>query len=358
MKILVTGYFERGNLGDNLMLAGLKRLVNEIGSPSGVVYEAMPPLRVRGLLGALRFLWLTYEARWLVLCGGTHFHDLSGMRGTKTLCAHLILYVFAGLVRTRIMLLGVGVEQPTTRVGRILIGGILRRAAIIVPRDSESAEICVELKAQHVSRGEWDLALLAQGDIANIGRRIGSSERKGRRLGINVTPLSNGAPGSATYDDIVEWLVGGVGAIEPQVNLVTLCVNNQASDDEVERTQMLAEKIGCDASPSLDCVEDAVRAFRGCDFLIVMRFHAALLGYMLDKPMLFIPYQRKCAVLAQQMQLPSHAILERDVCDSKEIAQRVKRLVDEPENFRAMRDKSEWEEIAWKEYYAAWRELD
>ena len=300
-RILVTGYFGRGNLGDDLMRDALAGHLARLPGPPEVGYLPFPPLgpglvrRLPAIARALR------GADVLALAGGTHFHGAMGRRTDLVLAAHLALLLAARLAGCRVVLYGVGVEVPSSRLSAMLVAATLRLPASIAVRDPASRA-----------------ATRALGRV----RRV----HEGLDLVLTTAPVDGAAPAPARGVGTVAVALPGVASMEGVVPDLADRLARAARDGHVTRVLVLPLHAGArsrDAALAaslerrllatgvpVDVVVDRDRQLEvlaTAGLVIAGRYHAAVPAFLAGTPLVMVPYQRKCEEVAGQLGIRSLA---------------------------------------------------
>ncbi len=256
-----------------------------------------------------RNLW---RADAVVLSGGTHFHDLFGLRSFRILAVMLVSFWIASVSGARLIYAGVGVGPVRTQIGRFLVGRLLRLSAFTVVRDRESRRVVESLAPGTAVMEACDLVLA--GSLAQTG----DEEAKSVDIGISLVPMFELYRGDPALDDrVVELLADAlmneaVAGSLPSVRLHVLFEGRGVND--VSILSKLAERLeGVAVTMSHEReFHTGVRHVREDRILIASRYHSAVLGYVAGVPMAIIAYEPKCAAFARQIKLPERAIIQPD----------------------------------------------
>ena len=340
-RTLLVGYFDRGNVGDDLMrdalLEGLPPLL-----PPDTAIEArrLPALSRGGLLEAVRLVPALLRADLVLLAGGSHFHDRFGWRSVRILALLLGLFALARLGGARVGFAGVGIGPLGRRASRALVRQLLRLANAVLVRDPRSARIAHRLAPGCSVVEGLDLALLLppheapqkpHGDVAT--------------LGISVIPYFKEFEEDEQRDTrVIETLADAICAIDSELALRVHVLplfdpptGPSRSDrglSELLGTLLRDHGIETEVCPSgVDQVRGAVAA---CEAVMATRYHAALLAYVSTRPMMMVTYDAKCLGLADQIGLPSTARLPpHELLDRELLGARLRALRATPTDFTA-----------------------
>ena len=278
-RILLLGYFDRGNTGDDLMRDALLAALPPFWSSDATIEaRRLPPFSRGRLLEALQLLPMLWCADFVLLAGGSHFHDRFGWRSARILALLLGLFALARLGGARVGFAGVGVGPVGGRTARPLVRQLLRLTDALLVRDPRSARLARRLLP---------------------GCAIS--------LRVVLLPLFD-PPGEPWRSDRV--LSKRLAAV-----LVERGVSAQVCESSVEQ------------------VREATAA---CDVVLATRYHAALFAYVSGSPTVVVAYDTKCTALADQLGLPASARLRpEDLLDAALVEARLRALLTKPGGFEA-----------------------
>jgi polysaccharide pyruvyl transferase WcaK-like protein len=333
-QVLLVGYFDRGNLGDDLMRDALRATLADRLPGVRITTASFPRFGPGGLPGALRFLAALRRADTIMLAGGTHLHDAFGPRSWRILATMLACFAWARLWGARVSLAGVGIGPVRTRPGATLIRAILATAEGILVRDDASAEIAHGLGADDVHIGA-DLALLPSQHPAPARAPHAPT------LGVSLVPYFSLYEGNPDHDC---WMVDAVAeaVTSPRLRCGTVATRFEVmfrgrgqNDVAMARSLRAAIAPGDLAVVAPRSSATALAEFANLNALLAMRYHAAILGYLAGVPMLVVTYEPKCRAFAEQVGLPPEALLSpRDLLDPRCLETRLAALLSRPDGFR------------------------
>lgn len=340
-RILLLGYFDRGNVGDDLMRDALvAALPHLLLSKPRIAARRLPPLTRHGILEAFRLLPALWRADLVLLAGGSHFHDRFGSRSVRILTLLLGLFGVARVGGARVGFAAIGVGPLGGRASRMLVSWLLRLADAALVRDPRSAQLARRLAPGCAVIEGLDLALLLPPAAPPALIRRGA-----RTLGVSVIPYFHEFDGDANEDSrVVEELATALAALTRDVPVRVLllpCFDPPHEPDRSDR--VLSERLalalverGIDAQVCPSSVEQVRDALAACDALLVTRYHAALLAYVAMKPTVVVTYDAKCTALADELGLPPAAVLRpHDLLDAQLVVERLRRLLTSSSAFEA-----------------------
>jgi polysaccharide pyruvyl transferase WcaK-like protein len=302
----------------------------------------LEPLPAFGLRSApdLRRLWRS--VRWadaVVLVGGTHFHDGYGRRSARILLTHLALFGGIRLTGTSVGFAGIGVGPLSTRLGRWLVRAISACANVTLVRDPQSAALLRAIgTGSPVIEGADSAVLLPPPPRAPSSIPT---------LGISLIPYFSVFEGRPDLDaemvaDVGVALVRLASAHRFRVHVLAFNTQGFISDQPVceDLAGRLAPHTEVELS-TMDSPTAALECLRHLDWLVATRYHAALLGFLAELPLLVVGYEDKNFALAADIRLPEHATVSPRELLGTGVAAHLERLITAPDDFRARRAPSE-----------------
>lgn len=310
MKALILGHYGGRNFGDELMLAGLVRLLRRkqpvairIQTPDGSVSEGLRQLGVEQGYGKspAAILKGLFWADTVVLGGGTIFHDAypdERYRGYwRNLLLLSLIFALARILGRHVSLAGIGVG-PLRRWRTKAFTTLLKWSAHdISVRDRQSADDLALLPGgRDKVRVAADLSAFA--DIEPAGQMAHGT---GKVIGLSLVPpevVSGAEPGEvgAFYAALGDQLAGALasGAIDS----VILFSANVGKDSDLPVAAQMTDLLATHASQ----VEHVrfngdpvifVQRLAECTQVLAARYHVAIAASTLNVPTLWLAYQRK-----------------------------------------------------------------
>lgn len=329
-RVLLVGYFERGNLGDDAMHDALRDWFASWDGGACVRSLPLPPL---GALGWTN-LWAMLQAlRWadaVILGGGTHFHDRFGLRSYRILAAFNAMFMAARLSGAKVGYAGIGIGSVSSRLGRAMVRSLLRLANACLVRDTASLDAAARLGHSEAICG-FDVAVL----LEEPGPR---ARTEGERVGVSLVPYFaeyEDRPGDdlAFAQAVAGALDDAYADADVTVALYALFVGIPHSDLELchsvanmvdgrLRTEVIALR-----SPG-----HALEEFARASTLLATRYHAAVLGFVVGVPTVFIAYEEKCRAFAAEAGVDlAYVVTPREIVDGLDLADRLRRVSRAPE---------------------------
>lgn len=335
-RILFTGYFDRGNLGDNAMRLALSQFFAKELPGSDLIWESLPDFEPRRPLKLMSFLGSVARADAVVLAGGTHFHDTLGPRSIRILASFLGVFAIARLTGGMVAHACIGVGPVTSPVGRWLTKAILGLSATTLVRDQPSAAAVKSLASRTTLIEGFDSAVLLNAESVLSGKN-------GYTIGISLVPYFElFAADSASDLAVVTALVTALKQLKqeiPCLRVKVLVFSDSYPDGDRQISYSLAEALAPTIPvTTIICADpsEALVQVCGLDAFIASRYHALMFSYVTGRPVIAIPYHEKCEALASQMGLADHAILQpRDTLQSSLLTDRLVDLKNHPDRYLA-----------------------
>lgn len=300
MRVLVAGWVGSTNLGDELALAGLRRLLAErsITAVAAISTDPAATRRMHGI-GAVGHsdvpgLWRAVgEADAVVFGGGGIVQDVTS---SLNLPYHLARIVLAHARGTPVAGVGLGIGGLGTPVGRRMAGTALRGLVGVSVRDPASARLLADVGAPGATVAA-DLAFAlpperraASGTLAVSLR--GWSERRARG------PVAS--RGDGTPPTHVTALAEALDRAADRTGLRIRFVALQTDRDDEFHARVAAEM----ATPServVPAIDGVVAAFADADAAVTMRYHGAVAATLAGRPTVLVSYADKTDALALEL---------------------------------------------------------
>jgi polysaccharide pyruvyl transferase CsaB len=323
---LLVGYYGARNLGDEMMLFCLRRwLAGQNIEPTILCpfpeeverSHGLPALENVPLLGqwAWRDVWLRGKAfrvvralrrcEILIAGGGDFIRDDCGIR----LFSYAVeKYVLATLLKKPVCLVNVGIGRPTTRLGRKVIGWLLRRCRKIIVRDRRSVEVCTELGAGAAAEYAPDIVL-------SLPALVGvPAPQTHPYLVVCLRANANVYRQYELTEARLLVLAEGLDELAEREGLQVVFLPYQSTTDEDDNWihEQVAARMACrgrvTVRPWTRDLGEVSRCVSQARCVVAMRLHAAVLAAALQRPCVPMPYDHKVLEFAGQMGWP-HAIM-------------------------------------------------
>lgn len=306
MRVLVSGWSGSTNLGDELVLAGLLRLlagqqvtvvsVDPAATHRRFGVPALAPREAGRLVAAVR------RAHLLVLGGGGLLQDETS---PYNLPYHLARPALALAVGTPVVGVGLG-AGPLTRPGSRRAVGLLRRATAVSVRDPASRRLLADCGVP--SRLGADLALALDPVARPPEEVITVSLRPWTRQGGGGSPrpgprglLPVGARRRHPLDvGLVTALAAGLDALAERTGLGVRFVALQAERDDPVHARV-AERMRTPTERRRPAVHDVVGEVAAGRLVVAMRYHAGIAAALGGRPAVLLGYSPKVDALAGEL---------------------------------------------------------
>ena len=299
MRVLVAGWIGSTNLGDELVFAGMRELLERRGIRPVAVSQDPAATRTDHGVNAVSGIdpyALTRaigQADAVILGGGGLLQDDSSV---LNLPYHLSRVALARGRRTPFAGVALGVGGLSTTLGRSLVRRAMGSAEAISVRDQPSAELLAEA-------GVPGAVLAADTAFALPAPAAAAEDRLVvclRRWGGAGSRLPASLQGDPTPRPQVEVLARSLDASAEALGLAVRFVAFQRDrDDALHRrvAQHMHSPVSF-ATPGLSTVLEEVAASRA---VVSMRYHGGIAATMAGRPVVLIDYASKVGALATEL---------------------------------------------------------
>jgi len=299
LKVLVAGWIGSTNLGDELVFAGMRRLLAEHGARVVAVSQDPAATRidhgVNAVAGTDPYALgrAIGQADALILGGGGLLQDDSSV---LNLPFHLSRVALARGRGTPFAGVGLGIGGLSTALGRSLVRRTMGSAVATSVRDQPSADLLAQV-------GVPGAALAADTAFALDAPSAAAEDRLVvclRRWGGAGSQLPASLQGDPTPQLQVEVLASSLDASAEALGLTVRFVAFQRDrDDALHRrvAQHMRSPVSF-ATPGLSTVLEEVAASRA---VVSMRYHGGIAATLAGRPVVLIDYASKVAALATEL---------------------------------------------------------
>lgn len=332
--ILVWGYYGYGNLGDELALQALKRLVptehmlvtsvdpdltwTQLGLRS--VYSHCLLDHRRNMTERARLFRAVSKADCLVFGGGTFLHDQGHYRVVLMQFLWLLgMLIVAKASGTKVFALSIGLGPLKTRTGRWLTKVFLTLTDQILFRDPFSLDLALNLSGRfaHKSALGVDLVFFLDGATTDRGK---SHQRKfdGAVIGLNLIShydyLGEGVRKREqmvqVFSDFCDELIRRYQANIRFIPFQTKVANDSAIGWEVQKRMAEPERFTIVSSIT---PQNVFQHFGQVDYFVGMRLHSIVLAHILHIPYIAIAYSDKITYFTKDVGQSDALMLMADV---------------------------------------------
>jgi polysaccharide pyruvyl transferase WcaK-like protein len=333
-RIFLIGHYGGNNLGDELMLGGILDYLGSTYSPKKifVVSKIKSDLEVQNIelisLSVKSVLKATLLSDFLVLGGGTHFHD----DYTQERYSKHVLYLFKilalsicfFLLKKKVHFVGMGFGPFNRKSIKIITKFCLLFVNHVTVRDEESKRrlglLGIPIKK---IKSRFDLAAL------NPLFAKKTNYKKSNTLGISLTSLSFSGMDNGDYfwdNTVIPDLFSLYSNSNINIYIFVFRVGNKESD--LLLSTRLYEKLCSFDTHRVKLItpenqEIFISLVNICEFFVATRYHSAVSAYLLGCRILTIPYHAKLTDFSRLVGLS-----QASICDTSK-----------PHTFRNMVDE-------------------
>lgn len=296
MKIVISGYYGFGNLGDELILHNLIRFLSEHQSSLVVLSQnpeqtqALHQVRAVSRWNAGK-LWTEMKSATVFISGGGGL--IQDISGPWTPAYYLGLIALAQMLRNQTILLGQGFGPLQRYWNQRLAQSIICRADLVIPRDAESYFWCT----QHGVKAD---RLFPGADLVWLMPAATEQTRESRWV---VCLRADWLQGE--IPDWVRELVRFAQKRDTTIRFVAL--GNRGDHVLLQKIQTDPEFVGCEfrlLSVEPGDFNTIQQAFARAELVISMRYHGLLLGALAGAAVTGLGRDEKIKHLLQALEQP------------------------------------------------------
>ncbi|SIN79595.1 polysaccharide pyruvyl transferase family protein [Algoriphagus halophilus] len=318
MNLLILGHFGGHNTGDEAMLYGLLTQLNVnsdfrielVSKGSSSDYFFNFPVKivkpgVKQILSSLK------NSDFVILCGGTHFHDdyvfSRYLRHVRYLFRYLGIFTLARISGKKVCLIGNGLGPFKYSFTKVLTQAAIRLSNLTTVRDMASYE---EIKTLGMVSSNTFLTF----DLAAL-LPLSRSEIDSSLIGVSLTPLhyynAEGEDLNQLYQDQVFDGLNKAMVANANLKVKIFVIRGGERESDVDISRLLFNRLIGIFSESRVALSNfnynpistlnEIAECRGG--FIASRYHSAMLGYISSLPLLFLAYHRKLEDLAFDVKL-------------------------------------------------------
>ena len=301
MHVVVAGWVGSTNLGDELVFAGLRRLLAARSAHTTAISrdsEATQRLHGTDATAASdpRALWRTVRAAdALILGGGGLVQDETS---PFNLPYHLARPALAEAASRPWAGIGLGVGPVRTAAGRRL-ARLLRRAEGVSVRDTTSADLLATLGVPGAVPAA-DLAFHLPRPEVEVQDRLVVCLRAWGGSGRSRLPVRGKTQVDATPDWFVERTAAALDAAAEATGLAVHLVALQADRDDPIHARVAA-RMRTPAERHTPTLDEVVPLIASGRVVVAMRYHAAIAAILGTRPAVLVGYSPKVTALADHL---------------------------------------------------------
>lgn len=317
-RILISGYYGFGNVGDEAILAGLLEGIRRLDAQADVIVLSGDPgatIREHHVAAVPRRLLSVRQqlatADLLISGGGGLLQDVTSWRSPLY---YLGVIHLARSARVPIACIGHGVGPLRRGPIRALARRVLAGVDLIAVRDEGSRAALRALGLAHPIALGADLAFLLpspdEAEIAAARRRADLPDDARPTAAIALRPPA----GRALAPDLAERLGRAVGRACADLGLLPVLIPMHAGlDARFARAAAAASPTPAHVVPSPVALHDALALVAGCQLVIAARLHALVFAALGGVPAVPISYDPKVDALADQLGIePATTLADSD----------------------------------------------
>ena len=309
MKVLISGYYGFGNVGDDSVLQAITQGLRDYDPSIKITALSLTPKLTRELAGVdsiHRYAWLRIFIRLLrtnvfMSGGGTLFQNVTSSR---SLLYYISLILLAKALRKKVIIFGQGFGPLRGRFYRALARFVLNRADLITVRDQDSFE---EIRKLGVNRPRVHLSADPSAILkiprSEEGKKILSLEavRTDRPLlgvAVRSVPRKEEEHLYRALSEAVDWLAK-THSYSP-VFILFQCPEDMGETSKViNNMQEKSNVIFRMCRPA-----EMLALISNFDLLIGMRLHSLIFAAVNSVPMLGISYDPKVEAFMKTIEQP------------------------------------------------------
>mgnify|MGYP000013211223 CR=1 FL=1 len=350
MRVFLVGHYGGMNTGDQAMLLAcvseLKRQGIQVSYVSKKKEDRpLPDLSAlcvdKSLLNILKEI---READWVVLGGGTHFHDdytfLRLIWHVRYMCALTGVFALAKLLGKQVAWISMGFGPFRTAIARLILKFSLRFVDFISVRETKSLNEVTSISSKAKIIHAFDLSGCL---LNNLPEDFSLPERQHFLLGISPTllHLSEKRVGMCSYK-FWEKVAEEVAEVAKEYKLLVRVFEFRGGqrESDTDLVQLFIKKLKTlntevEYFPYESNPLKTLRAVYECKWFIASRFHSAVFAYLAQVPQIIIPYHRKLIDFAHDVGLDNAVIPLEESAWRSIFREKLVRLIKEPYSFEA-----------------------
>jgi polysaccharide pyruvyl transferase WcaK-like protein len=354
VRVLLIGHYGKENLGDDVMLEGIRKAFpeeHELCVVAGRPIEGLEtyPQRPLSLLRA------GLESDWIWMGGGSIIHDEGSSPRFKHrgLMQAVVVFLVATITRCRLAFIGMGLGPLRHAWKRRIVAELFGRSDYVSLRDSASMDEwrqCAPSSEQSVHR-TFDSCVVLRSQEASSSKRPCSSPAEGTKtpevIGLNLLPYfrtyEDDPEGDEKFLDLIVHALRRSLQAERQIRLFTFNKKNEESEQAfIEETRRrLSEFVDTEIFP-YSTPRRTIEEIDQCDAMIAMRYHGSVMAYLAGVPQVVIGYHEKCTALARDIGCAPRSVIDiRHLHTHEPLVEAFTGLQEEPASYCASLPLSE-----------------
>jgi polysaccharide pyruvyl transferase CsaB len=299
-RLVLAGYFGRGNLGDDAILLGFTRAIKDLPYHYTIIGTPEVLMRDYGLRGVshsdMRAVGAAIqEADALVFPGGSIFQDVSS---TRSVAYYANLVKVAKKANKKVVMLGQGVGPLNGFFGKKMATAAFSAADLIAVRDRDSVTTLNSLGVKGSFRVTADMAFLLPKPAAEEGQKaFGLGDM--RSVGLSARPAGGDTKNVVKVFSQLMKLLFDNRWVPAMIEM----------DREMDRP--LIDKLGKEFGGKVPEIKGLTSPIQlqqrlmRMDAVIGMRLHAGILATSVGVPAYMVSYDPKVNAFANSMGYPT-----------------------------------------------------
>ncbi len=283
------------------------------------------------------------EADLIFLAGGAYFYSYRALSPGLTFLAHISPVFWGKVLQKKVIILPGSFGPFSSTISKRLFDYVVNRSNVIFFREKISgqwmAEQYKDLKASAAFMP--DLALYLKSEDLLL-KRTGNALKASGWIGVTIRPWHDRKKGLPPYkDELKKTLIHLHSKFKYKIRII---VQVQADDkeegDEAVSRQLAEQMTAAVGSENIEfhtqdpyySVQEISKLYRGCELLITMRLHSALLSYICGRPAFVVGYQHKAKGILESMGLSDLYIGDSRWIQAEDMIHAIERQIPERSN--------------------------
>lgn len=330
MKIVISGFYGAGNLGDESILSSILSSIKKQSPNAEFTILSLNPVETRKLYSVNAVFRPDFGPKWfqtdfkemlnaikksdLVIIGGGGL--LEDVHNYFSIPRYLHTVILAKLFRKPVMFYSVGVGPISNKVSKFMVRSICSISDLITVRDQKSKEILDHLGISKVPIiVSEDPVFLLEAIDSNLAKKILIKEKiplNKPLIGVSVRQIEWHNLNYSCLAKFLDYLVSS-----QDVNIVFVPFGREASPTDLDLSRQIIDQMKHKAyvleeiySPS-----ETLGIIKQFNFLIGMRFHSLMMGAIAGIPTLGICYLPKVEALLTKLGYNKYYYVNGDFSD-------------------------------------------
>lgn len=302
VRVLMTGYYGKGNLGDEAILESSLKLLEKCGVSRDSVTVASHKPSETSVIHGVRSIPIRSPLLVIAeICRSTHlFHCGGGYRLSGLPLSYLaIRVILARLLRKKVCFVGIGVEPVKGYFNAVQSKIVFRLADYVSVRDDFSALELFRVSGRSNIFVSADLVMSNTVECSLIERNLG-------RPVVVVSLLT--ARNAAKYERIRRFYPAIVNFLIERLGAHVVLVATSSGEGDLDVVREVIEHCGhrtwLEAHPWTSTLFGLASLVGGADFLVGMRLHSLILASLVGTPFAAISRSPKVTAFAKSMGQP------------------------------------------------------